>query len=239
MKKFVLALILILLSLPVVVFAAPTLTLVYDPFEKLYTPGSTDPYPDGAPYDLVAHGDNEAWETLLLTLDDGEILKLIGIGKQNEVSGDDSIEGTLEDFTFQPSDLTGINTGSWKLNNVSKYQDAFKNGKRLYFSIKAGNYFPDKADNNKDNGFLLFAMNDDWYANMNQAVHWSTVDNYLRTLGSEDIGLGGKDISHIAFWTGPNTGLLASTSQTPEPATMLLLGFGLLGLAGISRKRQK
>lgn len=51
---------------------------------------------------------------------------------------------------------------------------------------------------------------------------WSTNDIWLRNLGGE----GGIGISHL---TGYN--------PAPEPATILLLGTSMIGLAGIGRKR--
>ncbi|MBU0545190.1 MAG: PEP-CTERM sorting domain-containing protein [Proteobacteria bacterium] len=40
-------------------------------------------------------------------------------------------------------------------------------------------------------------------------------------------------------WHGFTFGIAGNAQQVPEPATMLLLGFGLFGLAGISRKFKK
>ena len=49
------------------------------------------------------------------------------------------------------------------------------------------------------------------------------------------------DIFHDEYWHGFNIGAgsLASPSTVPEPTTMLLLGLGLMGLAGIRRKFKK
>lgn len=236
MKKFVLVLILTILSFPVVTFADPSVpAIVYDPFVKLYTPGAGDP----TPYDLVAYGDKENWETLQLMIDDDKVLDLIRLGKQDEANGDDKISGSLYDFKFDPSDLTGITNGSWTLkeSSESKFRNLFNNDQRLYFSLKAGSY--KQNDPKKDDGYLLFAMNENWYANMSQAVLWNTADGFLKTTeGGIDIGLSGKNISHISFWTDAKNNPITSASPTPEPSTMMLMGLGLLGFTRLTRKKR-
>ena len=56
---------------------------------------------------------------------------------------------------------------------------------------------------------------------------WSTFDLWMSGLANSGDAL---EISHF-------TGYNASTSPVPEPATMILLGTGLVGLAGFGRKK--
>jgi hypothetical protein len=54
---------------------------------------------------------------------------------------------------------------------------------------------------------------------------WSTYDLWLEK--------GRGEILEVSHWTGYN----GSSAPVPEPATMILLGTGLIGLAGLGRKR--
>jgi hypothetical protein len=83
-----------------------------------------------------------------------------------------------------------------------------------FYAVKAGD------------GFAMYRVNPADYDGS-----YSTYDLYLAGYGSSNVGEG-VALSHF---TGYNPG----SAPVPEPATLLLLGTGLVGLAGFGRKRLK
>jgi len=125
-----------------------------------------------------------------------------------------------------------IASGDRLVNSNTTTEEAWLEGiLGLVYDDPSVNYYDRKNDpvgggkalNNYDPGF-------NWeYAVVKWGDNWTAFGNDGDRLMSTAVDFT-KGVSHITFFNG---------SEVPEPATLLLLGAGLVGLAGFGRKRFK
>jgi hypothetical protein len=132
-------------------------------------------------------------------------------------------------FTWNGPDDDPYSSATWVLKtNPAGWEDVLKllgpaTFDHLAFSLKASN------------GFAVYDFNfkDIFEAENNPQLNFQSSYVFKGTLNTDDFE--SKDISHINVWARDP----ADNAVVPEPATMALVGIGLIALAGIGRKRHR
>lgn len=169
--------------------------------------------------------------------DTGELLTTA----QNVGNGIDVIEGELEN-TGDIVDLYGLNFDfsgqvNFSLSHTSTWFDEV-----MFVFNSAGNPllisdFKDfTLDVNPDTYYFAIS---DWNIAAIDESGKSIADDYYNIFVADGV-LAGWEVNSSPFrYGGYSVELSQATSPVPEPATMLLLGSGLVGLAGFRRKCKK
>ena len=113
-----------------------------------------------------------------------------------------------------------------------------KNEDVIYYDTNAAGVFAFPMETPPESEYFLL-KNASWRALFQNVLemNWGVFDPSLLPDETKGMNLNGYKISHVVRLDGTGGG--TGTLPVPEPATMLLFGCGLIGLAGVTRKKLK
>ena len=173
-------------------------------------------------------------------------------GPANATTLDFNDQSNLGVTTSVRMQWSGIGGGHLYMNSYASEHSIFFDTNTYVNSFQM-NYDPweNYTGNNQPNGWpvtisaydsansLVWNTQVNLISTFNDWINWITVSVETSNITKMVFGMTGST-SEPGYWPSIDNMVINENgpAQTPEPTTILLLGFGLLGVAGVSRKKK-